>query len=705
MKKYHFGFKVLAFWLAACALLAGFWGVALTATCANYELYSYSPEDVASIQLENQFHNRASMLAYRLLDRYTAIHLGQCDPGILRHVGRDYTAAELSRSLDLEHGHWDYRISDLTGAVMESNYSGKISGDIHSYTFSISVQYPIHTISQTAPMESWIWRDYYYTETQEHFLYYYNSPTYLVTIRMLPDALSDSNVPDSNQLSQLYAMRYWGIGALVASIVIFILCFIYLCFAAGRSHRHDETRLKGLTRLPLDLYGAVSGLLCVGLVSFGLDFADNILWDNVSLNWVFYLIGGTGSLFTAPVVDRLIYLIGGVGALFAAALITGLWLYALMAQIKMKGGYWWRHSAIGWCLKKLWNGIKFCFRAVRKLFRLLPLIWQWLLTALAMMLMPLLLPAFDALSERFGFYPFVYVIWFLYTGVINICVICYGAYAFGLLLKGAKQMRNGDLHAKIPTKYLFGAFRDFAEQLNSLADAAMESARNQMKSERMKTELITNVSHDIKTPLTSLINYVDLLEKPHTEEEGQQYLEVLSRQSQRLKKLIDDLMEMSKANSGAMNVDIAQVDAVEVLNQALGEFADKLEKQNLTVLFSPPAEPVMVYCDGRLTWRVMSNLLSNIVKYALSGTRVYVDLNQTDELVSVSFKNISREALNVSAEELTERFVRGDASRNTEGSGLGLNIAQSLMQLQQGDLQLFVDGDLFKVTLTFPAAE
>ena len=212
------------------------------------------------------------------------------------------------------------------------------------------------------------------------------------------------------------------------------------------------------------------------------------------------------------------------------------------------------------------------------------------------------------------------------------------------------------------------------------------------------------MSHDIKTPLTSIINYIDLLQKAETAEQSAAYLQVLDRQSQRLKKLISDLIEMSKATTGNLTVETTQVDLVEAVNQALGEFADKLTAQDLTVVFPQQSVPVLVQADGRLIWRVLSNLLGNIVKYALPGTRVYVDIRRHQGQVEISLKNISREALNVSAQELTERFVRGDASRNTEGSGLGLNIAQSLMELQKGSLALLVDGDLFKVTLTFPQA-
>ena len=180
------------------------------------------------------------------------------------------------------------------------------------------------------------------------------------------------------------------------------------------------------------------------------------------------------------------------------------------------------------------------------------------------------------------------------------------------------------------------------------------------------------------------------------------YLEVLSRQSGQLKKLIEDLMEMSKASTGNLSVEITDIDAAEAIHQALGEFGDKLERANLTPVVRTPEKQVIMKADGKLLWRVLSNLLSNAVKYAQGGTRLYIDLLEIDGKAVISLKNISRDELNVSAEELMERFVRGDASRNTEGSGLGLNIAQSLMELQKGQLQLLVDGDLFKVTLTFP---
>jgi signal transduction histidine kinase len=197
---------------------------------------------------------------------------------------------------------------------------------------------------------------------------------------------------------------------------------------------------------------------------------------------------------------------------------------------------------------------------------------------------------------------------------------------------------------------------------------------------------------------------VDLLQKTHTQEEQQQYLDVLARQSSRLKKLIEDLMEMSKASTGNVTTQITDVNAAEAVHQALGEFADKLLAAELTPVVRLPEEPVSMKADGRLAWRVMGNLLSNAVKYAMPGTRLYVDVTRQTDRVLISFKNISAEPLNISAEELMERFVRGDASRNTEGSGLGLNIAAGLMEVQRGSMEVLVDGDLFKVTLFFPCS-
>ena len=205
----------------------------------------------------------------------------------------------------------------------------------------------------------------------------------------------------------------------------------------------------------------------------------------------------------------------------------------------------------------------------------------------------------------------------LWIGLLGgAALVIYGAVNFGTLLDAAKRMRGGDLQIKVDDKLMLGAFRDFAVELNGLSDVVQVAAQKQMRSERMRTELITNVSHDIKTPLTSIINYVDLLQKPHSQEDGEKYLEVLSRQSARMKRLIDDLIELSKASTGNIPVELTKIDGVEAVNQALGEFTDKLEAAHLMPVFRAPKEPLYIHADGRLAWRAMSNLLSNAAKYA-----------------------------------------------------------------------------------------
>ena len=225
-----------------------------------------------------------------------------------------------------------------------------------------------------------------------------------------------------------------------------------------------------------------------------------------------------------------------------------------------------------------------------------------------------------------------------------------------------------------------------------------------MKSERMKAALITNVYHDLKTPLTSIINYVDLMKREQIgNPKAEEYLQVLDQKSQRLKQLTEDLVEASRASSGNMVLDIQKIDFRELLMQTSGEFGERFMARELTLVEDYPKEPVYVNADGRKLWRIIENLYRNVEKYALPGTRVYLELKEDGKLAVLSMKNISEQPLNISPEELTERFIRGDESRSTEGSGLGLSIAKDLTELQNGSFVVFLDGDLFKVTLSFPS--
>lgn len=271
------------------------------------------------------------------------------------------------------------------------------------------------------------------------------------------------------------------------------------------------------------------------------------------------------------------------------------------------------------------------------------------------------------------------------------------------LIEGAKHLSEGDLSYKIDTTHLYGPFRRNADMLNRISSGCAVEVERRMKSEHLKTELLTNVSHDIKTPLTSIINYVDLLKKTDPQpKEAREYADVLERQSNRLKKLLEDLIEASKASTGNITVELAPTDAAELLRQAVGEYSERLTAQSLETVLRIGGESCTITADGRLLWRVFDNLLGNVVKYAMPGTRVYLDLTEQGGQSSIVVKNISREALNIDTDELMERFVRGDASRATEGSGLGLSIARSLTECMGGRFELSVDGDLFKVTLRFP---
>lgn len=271
------------------------------------------------------------------------------------------------------------------------------------------------------------------------------------------------------------------------------------------------------------------------------------------------------------------------------------------------------------------------------------------------------------------------------------------------LQEGIKRLAEGDLTCKMDTKHLHGPFRMYAHDLNRISAGMTVEVERRMKSEHLKTELLTNVSHDIKTPLTSIINYVDLLKNQDiASEDAKSYVEVLDRQSHRLKKLLEDLIEASKAATGNITAELAPTDAAELLRQAEGEYNERLREQKLIPVLRIDAETCSILADGRLLWRVFDNLLGNIVKYAMPGTRVYLELSHRNDRCVITIRNISKDELGIEAEELMERFVRGDAARATEGSGLGLSIARSLTECMKGGFDLVLDGDLFKVILDFP---
>lgn len=269
-----------------------------------------------------------------------------------------------------------------------------------------------------------------------------------------------------------------------------------------------------------------------------------------------------------------------------------------------------------------------------------------------------------------------------------------------IIIEETEKIADGQVDNKIYDPMKFPSNKQLAGAVNRIGEGLNKAVNSSIKNERMKTELITNVSHDLKTPLTSIINYVDLLKTDGLDsEKAPEYLDVLDRKSQRLKTLTEDLVEASKLNSGVIELNVEDIDIVQLVNQSLAEYSERFEKSGLHIIKKITRDTIIVKADGRKTWRALDNLYSNVCKYAMSGTRVYIDIVDEESNAVVSIKNISAGALNFSADELMERFVRGDVSRTTEGSGLGLSIAKSIMERQNGELKITLDGDLFKVEM------
>ncbi len=686
--------KFLAILLTALSLVAAVGGCAGIVITERAGLYVNGLEALQ----DQQYEAIARSLAKDYADRYTAMNMGVCPEALLdRLYGNTpnryekelwslelYQEEKLLESAgNLERGGAKIRLTVSCEYPIAIAYDSYFPGLDDSD--EIQETEPTATESTaTEPQEEivpggWI-RDSLVTVWEEgqlklYHLYYYDGPTYTATVRLSEEMLQISQL---HLLTLLYPYRYTFISMLVWGLILFVAGFVFLLWSAGRIPG-GEIRPGGLCRLPLDLCILVAGALTGVLI-----WLHSRLWE-----WTQQQGPHPGNVSLL-----------GTNLLVIILIVLGT-IFTLAAQIKVKNRFWWKNSLLGRCFKGVRTGVRFLSRSVSAGYRLLPLMWQWLLVGALMGLTTWItfLAATGDTQYRFN----GLLLFLLALEILGcIAVICYSSYCFGLLIGGARKMAEGSLHHKIPTKHLRGSFLEFAQELNSLSQTAVEAAQKQMRSERMKSELITNVSHDIKTPLTSIINFVDLLKKPHTPQEEAQYLEVLSRQSGQMKQLIEDLMDLSKASTGNMPVNITRLDAVETVNQALGEFDDKLSAAALTPVFRQPENPVWINADGRLLWRVLSNLLTNAVKYAMPDTRMFVDLQQIDGQVLLSIKNVSRQELRQGADELMERFVQGDISRSAGGAGLGLNIARSLMEVQGGQMQLMVDGDLFKVTLIFP---
>lgn len=454
-----------------------------------------------------------------------------------------------------------------------------------------------------------------------------------------------------------------------------LLFLVFLARAAGRRVGREETVAGWQEKIPFDLYAAV------------------VLGGSAML--VAAAASGTEDTFQGFEPIMIAVVLACCAA--AYALFLAFWM-TLCARVKL--GRWWENTVCCWLLRLCRRILRWCWRvlcrawgALAGFVRGIPLVWR---TAVGCCVIGVLLFALES-NHADG-------LLLMLIALLSVAA-CLLSMQLRRLQKGGEALAAGDLTSQVDTSHMYFDLKRHGENLNAISRGMSIAVEQKLKSERLKTELITNVSHDIKTPLTSIVNYVDLLQREHTPEQEREYLAVLDRQAHKLKKLTVDLVEMSKASTGNIPCHIARRSVRELIDQTVGEYAEKLSAARLEPVVTLPDEELYCLCDGALMWRVLDNLLSNACKYACAGTRLYVAARREGETVAFSFKNISRDALNVDPDELMERFVRGDSSRTTEGSGLGLNIAKSLVELQKGTFSIAIDGDLFKVGFILPRTE
>ena len=470
-----------------------------------------------------------------------------------------------------------------------------------------------------------------------------------------------------------YQLRYVIPAVTAAAAVCFLLCMILLLSQSGYAGDPEEPHGGIFERVPFDVFTAVLGVI----MGSALGLAIHIL----------------------EISDEHVINLGVIsGGFFFCAVLVLWWMHSLAVRIRT--GELFRNNLILKIVLGIWHGLSRLFRFLWDCVTALPGFWQ-LALVLAGILGVLLLSDVLLASVYQPLGIILQILLFAAGSILLIAVV----YNLHILSKGGRTMSGGDFETKIPEKHLFGRFREHADCLNSLGDGMNKAISERLKSEMFRTELIANVSHDIRTPLTSIINYTDLLSKLDLKDtQALEYIDVLSRQSARLRKLTEDVLEASKATTGSIKTDKQTMDLRILIEQMVGEYTEQFDAKNLRIISDISEDPLYVFADGRLLWRVMDNLFANIRKYAMDGTRVYLNAMQQGDRIFLLLRNISANQLGISAEALMERFVQGDRSRNTEGSGLGLSIAQSLIALHDGALDLQIDGDLFKVTVTLPAA-
>lgn len=467
---------------------------------------------------------------------------------------------------------------------------------------------------------------------------------------------------------------------------------LYLVLVTGRVRDTDDVKLSPLDKIPTDIYAIV----CVGLAFLCIAGALACVSD--------LLYGGERRYVLREI---LLSQLGAAAFCMLTYTLLMAWITEIAKYVKSKTPYFKSMLLVRicrWCKgrgSRLRERAKASRARLRAAYvhRLRHISKKAALLAFGYVAVNFLCAMFIAVEASAAFFLLVLIA----VNIIAVAVVWKHLVALDKIMDAAEQSKNGEMPQDIGASVMPEPLKGLAQNLSFTQEEMQKAVAEGIKGERMKTELITNVSHDLKTPLTSIISYVDLLKKcdiPDTD--AQKYITVLDEKSGRLKRLIEDLVEASKASSGAVTLNKMQVNLYELAVQAVGELEDGFEANGLQVVLNPPESAPIVFVDSQKTWRIIDNLLNNARKYSLSGSRVYVDIAEQDGFGQFVIKNISGEALNIDPDELTQRFVRGDSSRTKEGSGLGLSIAKDLCTLQGGTLKIEIDGDLFKATVSLP---
>lgn len=557
-------------------------------------------------------------------------------------------------------------------AFFEEVFDGKMNGQVERYLYYSPDEmiYESNSDIDSEQMRNML-KEYSYAYPDNVRLWIGVNSSYAAN-----DALSDGFRGYNNYVPNMWK---YLIGA-VAAIVLYLMLFIYLTVTVGRTKDENGNKFISLTefdRLPTGL-GIVLGAVAAAII---------IIAGSCLFNW-WLDIGMKNDYYNM--------LVGA--AVFIADMLFLFFYYSLVRRIKAKT--LWKNSYLRRIFVK-------CSAMISELYANSNITLRTWIPYVLFLLFNFIMAVF-ALMAWHSVWLFIVIAFTIAADAVIGMMLFRDVRERQDILNVIGQISAGNFSYKVEQENVHGYNTELAKSVNSIGNGIKNAVESSMKDERMKTELITNVSHDIKTPLTSIINYVDLIKREEIDNERvRNYIKILDEKSQRLKQLTDDLVEASKISSGNINFTFEKINMTELLNQTIGEFSEKFEEKNLNIVLDIKAANTVIEADSRRIWRIMENLFNNIYKYAMEGTRVYVVVRTLQhkelmEQVEISLKNISATELNCNPEELTERFIRGDESRTTEGSGLGLSIAKNLTEAQNGRFEIQLDGDLFKVILTFP---